>query len=422
MRFEGRSVLITGISGFVGSRMAGRLIECGAEVSGLLRHRPGGIAPDSIRSQGLEGRVRLFEGSLENMSSIKEALASSGADIVFHLGAQSFVPRSFSYPVETMSSNCAGTANLLEAVRISGLDPVVVFAGSSDEYGLVISSEDQLTRAAEKYGSVFPQPLKIPELPVSESNPLRPMSPYAVSKVYGDFLMRNYCHSFGMKTVVARPFNHEGAGRGMVFVTSVAASQAINLSRGLSDRITIGNVNAFRDWSHVDDVIDGYIILSEKGRHGEVYNLGSMRTCSVLSYVFMCLEGAGYPIDSMRTFLEEKYVDEPLSPERSRFFGTDLDHSKVDGMMLRGELEFSISDGGVMAMSQGKSIRIEFDPERFRPAELPVMLSDSRKAEGIGFAPEHSLRDIVDDQLAYFSSGSTATSTSSGTSSSGTKG
>ena len=72
-------------------------------------------------------------------------------------------------------------------------------------------------------------------------------------------------------------------------------------------------------------------------------------------------------------------------------------------MMLRGELEFTLGDGGIEAVSRGRNIRIEFDPERFRPSELPVMLSDARKAVGIGFCPGHSLRDIVDDQLKYFS-------------------
>ncbi|HWQ20182.1 MAG TPA: GDP-mannose 4,6-dehydratase [Methanotrichaceae archaeon] len=408
MRFEDKTILITGISGFVGSRMARLLIDGGAEVCGLVRHRAEGGVPGSIRSQGLEGKVRLLEGDLEDISSVKEALLSSGADTVFHLGAQSFVPRSFSNPIETMSSNCVGTANLLEAVRASNLDPVVVFAGSSDEYGLVISSQEQYKMAEEKYGSVFPEPLKIPELPVCESNPLRPMSPYAVSKVYGDFLMRNYFHSYGIKTVVARAFNHEGAGRGMMFVTSVAAGQAISLRLGLAGRITIGNVNAFRDWSHVDDVISGYLLLSQKGRHGEVYNLGSMRTCSVMSYLLMCLDQAGYPIGRIETFQGGKCVDDPLDPERSSFFGMDLDMSRVDGMMLRGDLEFSLQDRGVAVQSGEDEIKIEFDPERFRPAEVPIMLSDARKAAGIGFRPEHCLSDIVRDQLEYFASESLA--------------
>lgn len=404
MRFEDKTILITGISGFVGSRMARHLIDAGAEVYGLVRHRADGDVPDNIRSQGLERRVRLLEGDLEDISSLKEALLSSCADTVFHLGAQSFVPRSFSHPIETMSSNCVGTANLLEAVRASELDPVVVFAGSSDEYGLVISSQEQHKRAKEKYGSVFPEPLRVPELPVCESNPLRPMSPYAVSKVYGDFLMRNYFYSYGIKTVVARAFNHEGAGRGMMFVTSVAASQAISLRSGLADCITIGNVNAFRDWSHVDDVIGGYLLLSQKGRYGEVYNLGSMRTCSVMSYLLMCLAEAGYPIDRIETFRGGKCVKDPLIPERSSFFGMDLDVSRVDKMMLGGDLEFSVLDGGVRVQSGKSEIRIAFDPERFRPAEVPIMLSDARKAQGIGFRPEHCLRDIIRDQLEYFAS------------------
>lgn len=92
------------------------------------------------------------------------------------------------------------------------------------------------------------------------------MSPYAVSKVYGDYLMRNYWHSYGIPTVVSRAFNHEGAGRGIMFVTSVITSQVMQLKLGETDAIRIGNVNAFRDWSHADDVIDGYMLLAERGK------------------------------------------------------------------------------------------------------------------------------------------------------------
>ncbi len=154
----------------------------------------------------------------------------------------------------------------MEAVRIKDAKPVVVFAGSSEEYGMVLSSEEQYRRAMEKYGTIFPLPERIPEVPISETNPLRPMSPYAVSKVYGDHLMRNYWYSYGIPTVISRAFNHEGAGRGNMFVTSVATNQVMKLKFGESDNITIGNVNAFRDWSHVDDIIAGYLLLAEKGK------------------------------------------------------------------------------------------------------------------------------------------------------------
>ena len=212
----------------------------------------------------------------------------------FTLAPESFVPRSFTNPTETMGWNCCGTANLLEAIRLKDVDPVVVFAGSSEEYGLVLSSEAQYKVAKKKYGSIFPEPNKIPEVPISENNPLRPMSPYAVSKVYGRLLMRNYYHSYEVKAVVSRAFNHEGAGRGIMFVTSVATSQVMKVKLGEVDSVAIGNVNAFRDWSHISDIINGYLLLAEKGKlSGDVYNQGSMRTNSVMSYLLMSFARLG---------------------------------------------------------------------------------------------------------------------------------
>jgi GDPmannose 4,6-dehydratase len=346
--------------------------------------------------------VKLLEGDLEEISSIGAALTESEPDIIFHLGAQSFVPRSFERPLETEAANCQGTANLLEAIRIKEVDPVVVFAGSSEEYGLVISSEDQNRRAQEKYGTVFPEPEEIPELPIKETNPLRPMSPYAASKVYGDYLMRNYFHSYGVKAVVSRAFNHEGAGRGIMFVTSVATSQVMKLKLGEAEKIRIGNVNAFRDWSHVDDIIDGYFLLAEKGRCGDVYNQGSMRTNSVISYILLSLEAAGYPVDSIETFRGEKAVEGPTEPDGSEIFGSKFPKTKIDGMLLRGELEFGAEDGGVLARSGSDRIAIEFDPERFRPAEVPILFSDTGKIAGLGFEAKKSLSDIIEDQLNHY--------------------
>ena len=397
-----KRVLITGISGFVGSRMAKRLLDQGSEVYGLMRRRADGIVPHNLKKLGIAAEVHLIDGDLENISSIGNTLSVSDADIVYHLGAQSFVPRSFVDPLETMSWNCWGTANLLEAIRIKDLDPVVVFAGSSEEYGLVISSEAQYKEALAKHGTVFPEPQKIPEVPIAETNPLRPMSPYAVSKLYGDYLMRNYWHSYGIKSVVSRAFNHEGAGRGIMFVTSVATSQVMKLKFGESDSITIGNVNAFRDWSHVDDVIDGYLLLAEKGRHGDVYNQGSMRTNSVISYLLMSLEEAGYTVNRIETFKGDKIVDNPVEPELSEIFGIRFEKTRVDDMMLRGEIEFTPEDVGVKAFTGSSEIKIAFDPERFRPAEVPILLSETRKIESLGFKAKHSVRDIIRDQLNYY--------------------
>jgi GDPmannose 4,6-dehydratase len=397
-----KKILITGISGFVGSVMAKRLLEQGAKVFGLKRRRADGAIPNNIKKLGIENEIRLVEGDLENIASVGMALSASNPDIIFHLGAQSFVPRSFEDPLETMSWNCTGTANLLEAIRIKDIDPVVVFAGSSEEYGLVISSQDQLNRVLEKYGVVFPEPQKIPEVPISESNPLRPMSPYAVSKVYGDHLTRNYWHSYGIKTVVSRAFNHEGAGRGIMFVTSAIASQVMKLKLGEDEAIYVGNINAFRDWSHVADIIDGYILLATKGRYGDVYNQGSKRTNSVISYLLMSLYEAGYQVDKIESFKGEKVVEDPLEANVSEIFGIHFEKNKIDDMILRGELEFELEDGGIIAHAGSKVIMIAFDEEKFRPAEVPILLSDTRKIENLGFAAKHSVRDIIADQLNYY--------------------
>ena len=402
LNFKDKNILITGISGFVGSRMARVLVDRGANVFGLLRRRADGKIPHNMQRLGLGVEVLLIEGDLESIGSIGSAITTSEPDVIFHLAAQSFVPRSFVDPSETMLCNCWGTSNLLEAIRIKDVDPVVVFAGSSEEYGLVFSSEEQYRQALAKYGTVFPEPEHIPEVPISETNPLRPMSPYAVSKIYGDHLMRNYWYSYGVKTVISRAFNHEGAGRGNMFVTSVITNQVMKLKLGESDSITIGNVNALRDWSHVDDAIEGYLIQAEKGKYGDVYNQGSMRTNSVMSYLLMSLEEAGYAVSRIETFKGEKVVNEPNEPDRSQIFGLNFQKTKVDGMMLRGELEFNIEDGGVIAHAGEKSIRIIFNPDRFRPAEVPLLLSDTKKIEALGFKREHTVRDIIRDQLDHY--------------------
>ena len=114
-----KRILITGVSGFVGSRMAKRLLNQGSEVYGFMRQRADGLIPHNLINLGIDDRITLIEGSLENLPSINKALAASCADIVYHFGGQSFIPRSFEDPLETMSTNCLGTANLLEAIRMS---------------------------------------------------------------------------------------------------------------------------------------------------------------------------------------------------------------------------------------------------------------------------------------------------------------
>jgi GDPmannose 4,6-dehydratase len=402
MNWENKNVLITGISGFVGPYVAEELLKKGANIYGLIMKRADGTKPKNLVDRGIVNDVHLLEGDLTDITSLANALDESKPDYIFHLAAQSFVMRSFQNPIETQRVNCFGTANLLESVRIKNYDPVILFAGSSEEYGQVIISESQHQLLKEKRGVIFPEPTEIPEIPIKETNPLRPMSPYAVSKVYGDYLVRNYYYSYGLKTLVSRAFNHEGAGRGTVFVTSEITNQTMKLKFGEVDKIVLGNVNVFRDWSHIKDIIDGYILLAEKGEIGDVYNQGSMRTNSVLSYILLSLDEAGWEIEKIETYNKSKIIDDPIQIDNSEMFGIRFEKTKIDRVLLEGEIEYIIEDGGILVHTDKGVIEIEFDPKKFRPAEVNILMSDTMKIREKGFEIKYSLQDIIRDQLNYF--------------------
>ncbi len=402
MNWKNKSVLITGITGFAGSYLADELLKKEVDTYGLIRRRADGVKSKNLIDRGIEDQVKLIGGDLTDITSLTNALQESQPDIIFHLAAQSFVPRSFENSMETQMINCIGTANLLDAVRIKDIDPKIVFAGSSEEYGLVISSPEQYIHAKKEYQAIFPEVEKIPEVPINETNPLRPMSPYAVSKVYGDHLMRNYYYSYGLNTVVSRAFNHEGAGRGPMFVTSVITSQIMKLKFGETDKISIGNINAFRDWSHVKDIVNGYMLLAEKGKVGEVYNQGSMRTNSVLSYILLGLEEAGWNIDKIETFNGEKVIDSPTETDKSPIYKINFEKTNVDRMILENDLEYTIADKGIYAHTSKGKVAIEFNPDRFRPAEVPILLANTEKIQKLGAKIKYKLNDIVNHQLNYY--------------------
>lgn len=400
MSLAGQRVLITGINGFVGSHLAKYLVDQDAIVYGLIRRRADGSMPKNLAN--ISNAVQVLEGDVTDMSSLANALDRSEPDIIFHLAAESYVPKSFASPVRTILVNVIGTSNLLEVIRQKNCPAKIIFAGSSEEYGLVVSSQQQYTRLKERYGALSPQPSRIPELPINEDNPLRPMSPYAISKVFGDLLMRNYCYSYGIKTIVSRGFNHEGPGRGPMFVTSQIASQVARLKYGEANKIEIGNVNAFRDWSHVVDICEGYCLLAEKGKYGEVYNLGSQRTNSVLSYILLALGETGFHVSKIETFLGEKKVDNPSAIEKVESFGLEFEQTPVDRLMLNDELEYTLDDMGIRAYTDNGAIPIEFDRTRFRPSDVPILIADTTKVRRLGFQAKHTLQHIIREQINYY--------------------
>lgn len=243
----GKLALITGINGFVGSHLAEACIKRGWEVHGTIRGHRSKL--DHIEHLP---ELRLHQCDICDLSSISAVVRAVKPDYIFHLAAQSFVPDSWSAPHQTFDTNAAGTLNLLEAIRHECPAASLQFAGTSEEYGMV----------------------RPDEVPITEDSPLRPMSPYGVSKVAGDLFVRQYVHSYHLRAMVTRSFNHEGPRRGDVFAPSDWCKQVAEAEAGMREPIIYhGNLEAIRDYADVRDIVLGYIAVMEKGKAGEVYQL-----------------------------------------------------------------------------------------------------------------------------------------------------
>ncbi len=311
-------LLITGISGFVGSYMAELALSKGVTVFGSIRWRSKTDNIDHLRS-----RITLIESDLRDLSSVRTLLETSNPTHVIHLAAQSFVHAYWKTPAETLSTNLLSQVNLLEGLRNLKLSPRFLVVGSSEEYGLV--RED--------------------ELPIRETQPLRPLSPYAVSKVAQDLMGFQYWKSYGMSIVRGRAFNHEGPRRGDVFVTSNFARQIAEIEAGLREPVMfVGDLTPRRDYSDVRDIVRGYWALVEHGEAGEVYNL-----CS----------GKSWSIQRVLDFLLE--------------------------------------------LSRVKNIKVQVDPARLRPSDVMVLEGDPSKIEqALGWKVEIPFERTLEDLLGYW--------------------
>jgi len=396
-------VLITGITGFVGPFLAQHLVDMGHEVSGLVLRRADGKRPRRLIEMNLISNINLVYGDVTDLTTVLSAIQDIKPDWIFHLAAQSYVPQSFKDPLGTFRTNCLGTQNILEAVRLKDAQSRLIFAGSSEEYGLQFKDEKHFERMKEKYGGVIePLPKSFPEMPVDEEGCLRPMSPYATSKVFGDFAFRNYHNTYDLDTVVSRAFNHEGPGRGHNFVTSSVVRQVVSMHLNELDIMTIGDIQTFRDWSHVEDIVEGYIQIAEKAERGSIYVQGSMRTNSVLSYILLTISALGYEIREVRTIENEKSIKNPLTNAKVEFGKIVLDSNIVDKSLLSGELEFSLSDVGLVIDTNKRKFKVKFDPARFRPSDVPILMANIEKIKKLGFSPKMDLTNIINDQLNYY--------------------
>jgi GDP-4-dehydro-6-deoxy-D-mannose reductase len=311
-------ILITGITGFVGSHLAEYALDRGAEVVGALRWRS-----NTEHIEHVGDRITLIQSEVRDLSSARDLVARARPDYLVHLAAQSFVGASWQTPSETLMTNAIGQMNLFEAIRQLGSQARFLVIGSSEEYGLV-----------------YPD-----ELPIRETNPFRPLSPYAVSKITQDLMGFQYWKSYGLDIVRARAFNHTGPRRGADFSTSSFAKQIAEIEAGVRERVVaVGDLKPCRDFTDVRDVVRGYWDLLERGAAGDVYNL-----CS----------GVEWSIERVLNFL------------LSQSTVTDID--------------------------------VRSDPARLRPSDIPVLRGSFEKIErAVGWRPRIPLEQTLGDLLEYW--------------------
>lgn len=201
------------------------------------------------------------EIDVRDVDGMTEAFAGIKPDCVIHLAAQTFVPRSIVSPTETFEINFIGTWNVLTALKAVGFKGRMLFVGSADVYGAV----------------------PVSRLPIQESEPLRPRSPYAVSKVAAEALCYQWSQTQEFDIVMVRPFNHVGPGQSDRFVISRVAKQLVEVKRGRRNELELGNLEATRDFTDVRDVVRAYAGLLNNGENGEVYNVCSGEERSIRS-------------------------------------------------------------------------------------------------------------------------------------------
>lgn len=302
-----KKILITGITGFVGNHLKDLLNNSKYEVHGT-----------SLSTENQEGKVHIHKVNLLDEENVFNLVKDLRPDLVIHLAALSSPKKSFENPKEFLQNNTDAELNLLLAIKKSETNPRILIISSGEIYG-----------SQEK-------------LPINEEAPLFPTSPYSVSKITQDYLALQYFLSENMDIIRVRPFNHIGPGQSDEFVVSSFAKQIAEIEK--SDGVVkVGNLSAKRDFTDVRDMVKAYMLLLEKGKSGEVYNIG---------------RGTSY---------EVKFILDTL-----------------------------------IALS-GKEIKTEVDKSRLRPIDIPDIICDNTKIhEAIGWTPEIPIEKTLQDTLDYW--------------------
>jgi GDPmannose 4,6-dehydratase len=335
MDCTGRVALVTGITGQDGSYLAEQLLAKGYTVHGMVRRSSsfnrGRIEPVYLDPAIGGKRLFLHYGDLTDSSNLNRMLEKIGPDEIYNLGAQSHVKVSFEVPEYTAEVDGVGTLRFLDAIKEVGLKDKTRFYQAS---------------TSELYG-------KVQAIPQDEKTPFYPRSPYAVAKLYGFWIIVNYRESYGIHACNGILFNHESPRRGESFVTRKITRSAARIVLGLQETLSLGNLNAQRDWGYAPEYTEGmWRILQHSQPDDFVLATNEMHT--VREFADLTFKHLGMPLEWQGA--EESEV------------GVDAD---------------------------GK-VRVRVDPQYYRPAEVELLIGDYRKArEQLGWQPQTTFAKLV---------------------------
>ena len=327
----GKVALITGITGQDGSYLTEFLLEKGYEVHGIVRRAS---LINTHRIDHVYENIKLHYGDLTDSTNVVRVIQKVKPDEIYNLGAQSHVKVSFEMPEYTGQVDGLGTLRILEAVRLLGRekDTKIYQASSSEMFGKVV------------------------ETPQTEKTPFHPRSPYGVAKVYGYWITKNYREAYDMYACSGILFNHESPRRGETFVTRKIVQAFDKISRGEQTLLSLGNLNAKRDWGHTKDYVEAMWLMLQQEKADD-YVIALNEQHSVRDFVNAAAPYFGFNLE---------------------WFGTGEDEIGID--------------------AKTKKTIVRVDPTYFRPSEVDTLLGDSSRArKELGWSPKITFKDLVED-------------------------
>ncbi|UCG71163.1 MAG: GDP-mannose 4,6-dehydratase [Thermoplasmata archaeon] len=272
------------MTGFIGSHLTEFLLKKEMEVVGTVWDKS-----EMKNVEHIKDKVRILECDIRDGKRVHEIIEELRPETIYHLAAQSFPTVSWDEPLRTLDTNVMGTTHIFEAIRRYELDPVVLVACSSAEYGFVSENE----------------------VPVSESHSLLPLHPYGVSKVAQDLLSYQYHKNFGIKSIRARIFNTTGPKK-TKDVCSDFTNQIVRIEKGHAKEIFVGNLEPRRDITDVRDVVNALWLLCEKGKRGDVYNICSSKAYRIKDILTMAIGLSKTKIEPQVDPKKLRPTDEPI--------------------------------------------------------------------------------------------------------------